>query len=51
VLADDEAERIARAVIAGLPAAGAQVIAETRSPVRGGTKRDGNLEWLVLLRA
>lgn len=48
VLVDEDAERIARAVIDGLPAAGVRVIGETRSPVRGGTKQNGNLEWLAL---
>jgi 23S rRNA (cytidine1920-2'-O)/16S rRNA (cytidine1409-2'-O)-methyltransferase len=49
VLPDAEAERIARAVIDALPQAGVRVLAETRSPIRGGTKQTGNLEWLVLL--
>lgn len=49
VLEDAEAERIANAVIAGLPEVGVRVVGSTRSPVRGGTKQAGNLEWLVLL--
>lgn len=50
VLDDAEAERIAETVIAGLPDAGVRVLASTRSPVRGGTKQAGNLEWLTLLQ-
>ncbi len=50
VLADTDAERIARTVIDALPAAGVEVLAETRSPIRGGTKQTGNHEWLVLIR-
>ena len=49
VLADADAEHIARAVIDALPAVGVDVLAETRSPIRGGTKQTGNHEWLVLL--
>lgn len=49
VLEDAEAERIAMKVIEGLPEVGVRVLASTRSPVRGGTKQAGNLEWLVLL--
>jgi 23S rRNA (cytidine1920-2'-O)/16S rRNA (cytidine1409-2'-O)-methyltransferase len=50
VLADTDAERIARTVIDALPAASVEVLAETRSPIRGGTKQTGNHEWLVLIR-
>lgn len=49
VLADDQAEAIARRVIDALPPVGVRVLGETRSPIRGGTKQTGNLEWLVLL--
>jgi len=49
VLPDTDAEHIARTVIDALPAAGVEVLAETRSPIRGGTKQTGNQEWLVLL--
>lgn len=49
VLADEDAERIARTVMEALPQAGVRVVAETRSPVRGGTKQTGNLEWLALV--
>lgn len=49
VLDDDTASRIARTVIDGLPQIGVRVLAQTQSPIRGGSKLSGNLEWLVLL--
>lgn len=51
VLADDDAERIAMRVMDGLAngGTGVNVLARTRSPVRGGTKQVGNLEWLALV--
>lgn len=47
VLADDDAERIAREVAESLPG----FVRMTRSPIRGGARRKGpgNLEWLALL--
>lgn len=56
VLAEAEAERIARRTIDLLPALGVRVLSDTRSPILGGatsggskTKGGGNPEWLVLV--
>ncbi len=52
VLADEQANRIALEVLAGFPAMGAEVLAWTTSPVRGGASkgRSGNIEFLACLR-
>ncbi|XVJ59057.1 MAG: TlyA family rRNA (cytidine-2'-O)-methyltransferase [Tepidisphaera sp.] len=49
VLDDGQAASIARTVIDALPQAGVRILGETQSPIRGGSKLSGNLEWLVLL--
>ncbi|MCC6425342.1 MAG: TlyA family RNA methyltransferase [Phycisphaerales bacterium] len=49
ILPDDLAEQIADYVLAQLPAMGVSIDGFTRSPLRGGSKADGNLEWLALL--
>jgi 23S rRNA (cytidine1920-2'-O)/16S rRNA (cytidine1409-2'-O)-methyltransferase len=51
IMEDAEAERVAREVIAAMPALGVRVLADTPSPIRGsgGKHKEGNLEWLALL--
>lgn len=50
VLADDEAERVARRVMDALPSMGFELLGETRSPIAGSKgNRQGNAEWLALL--
>lgn len=52
ILADEEASRIAHAVVDAMPGLGARVLGVTQSPIRGGEKKGrgtGNLEWLALL--
>lgn len=51
VLEEARAEEIAGRVSESLPTVGARVLGMIRSPVKGGTKGDGNTEWLVLLAA
>ncbi len=50
VLPDDLSQRVMEHVVAQLPAMGVSVEGLTQSPLRGGTKTTGNLEWLALLR-
>ncbi len=47
VLSDDLAERVMRWVVESMPGMGVIVAGVTRSPLRGGSKGDGNLEWLA----
>jgi 23S rRNA (cytidine1920-2'-O)/16S rRNA (cytidine1409-2'-O)-methyltransferase len=49
ILHDDLAERVMRETVARMEAAGVRVPGVTRSPLRGGSKGDGNLEWLALV--
>ena len=49
VLPDELAGQIKDWVVAEMPAMGVQVESVTESPLRGGTKADGNLEWLAKL--
>jgi 23S rRNA (cytidine1920-2'-O)/16S rRNA (cytidine1409-2'-O)-methyltransferase len=51
VLEEARAEEIAGRVSESMPTVGARVLGMIRSPVKGGTKGDGNTEWLVLLGA
>lgn len=50
VLPDDLSQRVMEHVVAQLPTMGVTVEGLTQSPLRGGTKTTGNLEWLALLR-
>ncbi len=53
VLDDEQARRVAREVLATLPALGVEIAALTESPIRGGASkgRRGNVEFLALLAA
>lgn len=52
VLDESEAETVCRATLDTFPTLGAEVLAVTKSPIRGGAKRGnkpGNIEYLALL--
>lgn len=51
ILPDELAEQVMRTVVDELPALGVRVAGLTRSPLRGGSKADGNMEWLAELEA
>lgn len=49
VLRDDIAEMVAKRVAEQMPQFGARCLGITRSPIRGGDGKSGNLEWLALV--
>jgi 23S rRNA (cytidine1920-2'-O)/16S rRNA (cytidine1409-2'-O)-methyltransferase len=49
VLSEDEAQRVLDRVVADLPRLAVEVLGITKSPVLGGSKGKGNVEWLALL--
>src|SRR5262249_7906011 len=49
VLAEAEAAAVLERVISQMPALGVHVQGVTRSPILGGSKGTGNVEWLVQL--
>lgn len=49
VLQDDVAEMVAKRVVEQMPQFGARCLGLTRSPIRGGDGKSGNLEWLALV--
>jgi 23S rRNA (cytidine1920-2'-O)/16S rRNA (cytidine1409-2'-O)-methyltransferase len=49
VLSEMEAEAVLQRVVADMPRLGVEVLGVTRSPVLGGSKGKGNVEWLALL--
>ncbi|MGH7133026.1 MAG: SAM-dependent methyltransferase [Phycisphaerales bacterium] len=49
VLRDDIAEMVAKRVAEQMPQFGAKCLGLTRSPIRGGDGKSGNLEWLALV--
>jgi 23S rRNA (cytidine1920-2'-O)/16S rRNA (cytidine1409-2'-O)-methyltransferase len=51
VLSEEEAQRVLDGVVAEMPRLGVEVMGVTRSPVLGGSKGKGNVEWLAALRA
>lgn len=50
VLEEAEATRVFEETVAELPTLGVEVLATTRSPITGGGRKKGNIEWLALLR-
>jgi 23S rRNA (cytidine1920-2'-O)/16S rRNA (cytidine1409-2'-O)-methyltransferase len=50
VLEEAEADRVFEETVADLPSLGVEVLATTRSPITGGGRKKGNIEWLALLR-
>ncbi len=49
VLPEARAVEVARRVLGEMEALGARVLASTRSPILGGGRGKGNIEWLALL--
>jgi 23S rRNA (cytidine1920-2'-O)/16S rRNA (cytidine1409-2'-O)-methyltransferase len=49
VLSEADAATVLGRVLENLPALGVQVLGHTQSPIRGGTRGRGNVEYLVLL--
>jgi 23S rRNA (cytidine1920-2'-O)/16S rRNA (cytidine1409-2'-O)-methyltransferase len=50
ILAEAEAQAVLDRVIGEMPRLGVEVLAVTRSPILGGSKGTGNIEWLAMLR-
>jgi 23S rRNA (cytidine1920-2'-O)/16S rRNA (cytidine1409-2'-O)-methyltransferase len=50
ILPEEEAKTVLDRVIADMPKLGVEVLGVTRSPLLGGSKGKGNIEWLALLK-
>jgi 23S rRNA (cytidine1920-2'-O)/16S rRNA (cytidine1409-2'-O)-methyltransferase len=51
ILPEEEAQTVLDRVISAMPKLGVEVLSVTRSPILGGSKGKGNIEWLALLQA
>jgi 23S rRNA (cytidine1920-2'-O)/16S rRNA (cytidine1409-2'-O)-methyltransferase len=49
ILPESEAQEVLNQVLAAIPSLGVEVRATTRSPILGGGKGTGNVEWLAVL--